>query len=306
MAKALNVRTVEATKPAAERREIPDGLLPGLYLVIQPSGSRSWAVRYRHHGHPCKLTLGRYPAIDLASARKLASTVLRAVAEGRDPTQEKKTRPARADSIETVTEQFIERHCKRSNRPRTAAETARLLQQHVLPRFRGRKVNEITRRDILDVLDRVVDNGAPISANRTLAAVRKLFNWCVSRDIIAISPCAGVKPPTEERSRDRVLSDDELVVVWRAADKIDGPFGTMVQLLVLTGQRRDEVAGMRWHELDLDAGLWNLPRGRVKNDQGHEVPLSAAARVILKSIPPHRRQPVRAHNERRRPVERLF
>ena len=95
MAKALSVRTVEATKPAAERREIPDGLLPGLYLVIQPSGSRSWAVRYRHRSHPCKLTLGRYPAIDLASARKLASAALRAVAEGRDPTQEKKTRPLR-------------------------------------------------------------------------------------------------------------------------------------------------------------------------------------------------------------------
>jgi integrase len=286
MAKALNVRTVESVKPAAERREIPDGLLPGFYLVIQPSGSRSWAVRYRHHGHPCKYTIGRYPAIDLASARKLASAALRAVAEGRDPTQEKKqARPAKADDIEIVAAQFIERHCSRSNRPRTAAETARLLEQHVLPRLRGRSVREITRRDILDVLDRVVDNGAPISANRTLAAVRKLFNWCTSRDIIAVSPCAGVKPPTPERARDRVLSDDELVRVWRAAEKIGGPFGALVQLLALTGQRRDEVAGMRWDELSPDAHLWTLPRGRVKTDQGHEVPLSAAATAILKSIP---------------------
>jgi integrase len=285
MAKALNVRTVEATKPAAERREVPDGLLPGLYLVIQPSGSRSWAVRYRHHGHPCKLTLGRYPAIDLASARKLASAALRAVAEGRDPTQEKKIRPAKADDIGTVTEQFIGRHCKRSNRPRTAAETARLLQQHVLPRLAGRKVNEITRRDILDILDRVVDSGAPIAANRTFAAVRKLFNWCVSRDIIKVSPCAGMKPPTPERSRDRVLSDDELALVWRAAQKIGGAFGILVQLLALTGQRRGEVAGMRWDELDLKAALWTLPRGRVKNDQGHEVPLSVPALAILQSVP---------------------
>jgi hypothetical protein len=190
MAKALNVRTVEVMKPGTERREIPDGLLPGLYLVIQPSGSRSWAVRYRHHGHPCKLTLGRYPAIDLASARKLASTALRALAEGRNPAQDKKhTRSTKADDIETVAEQFIERHCNRSNRPRTAAETARLLEQHVLPRLRGRSIREITRRDILDVLDRVVDNGAPIAANRTFAAVRKLFNWCVSRDIIRVGAC---------------------------------------------------------------------------------------------------------------------
>jgi integrase len=285
MAKALNVRTVEALKAAAERREIPDGLLPGLYLVIQPSGSRSWAVRYRHHGHPCKLTLGRYPAIDLASARKLASAALRAVAEGRDPTQEKKqARPAKADDIETIAAQFIERHCNRSNRPRTAAETARLLEQHVLPRLRGRSVREITRRDILDVLDRVVDGGAPIAANRTFAAVRKLFNWCVSRDIIKVSPCAGMKPPTPERSRDRVLSDDELVRVWRAAGNIGGPFGALVQLLTLTGQRRDEVAGMRWDELELEAQLWTLPRGRVKTDQGHAVPLSDAVVAILRSV----------------------
>jgi integrase len=286
MAKALNVRTVESAKPATERREIPDGLLPGLYLIVQPSGARSWAVRYRHHGQPCKHTLGPYPAIDLASARKLAGAGLRAVAEGRNPAQDKKqVRFTKADDIEAVTAQFIERYCNWSNRPRTAAETDRLLQQHVLPRLRGRRVREITRRDILDVLDRVIDGGAPISANRTLAAVRKLFNWCVSRDIITVSPCAGVKPPTPERSRDRVLSDDELVRVWRAAEKIGGPFGALVQLLALTGQRRDEVAGMRWDELDLEAGFWILPRGRVKTNQGHVVPLSAAAVAIIKSMP---------------------
>src|SRR6185436_6923142 len=103
-----------------------------------------------------------------------------------------------------------ERHCNRSNRPRTAKETQRLLQSHVLPRWRGKMAHDITRRDVLDVLDRVVDSGAPIAANRTLSAIRKLFSWCVQRDIIAASPCAGVKPPTEERSRDRVLSDAEL------------------------------------------------------------------------------------------------
>ena len=146
-------------------------------------------------------------------------------------------------------------------------------------------VNEITRREVLDVLDRVVDGGAPISANRTLAAMRKLFNWCVARDIIAVSPCAGVKPPTAERSRDRVLSDDELRLVWRAADKIAWPFGLLVKLLALTGQRRDEVAKMRWDELDLEAGLWTLPRERVKTDQPHEVALSAASVNVLKSVP---------------------
>ena len=167
-------------------------------------------------------------------------------------------------------------------------------------------VHEITRRDVLDVLDRVVDGGAPIAANRALAAVRKLFNWCVARDIIAASPCAGVKPPTAERSRDRVLSDDELRLVWRAADKIAWPFGLLVKLLALTGQRRDEVAKMRWDELDLEAGLWTLPRERVKTDQPHEVPLSAACCERTEVGAAHCREPLRLHHERHRTVERLF
>ena len=145
--------------------------------------------------------------------------------------------------------------------------------------------HDITRRDVLDVLDRVVDSGAPIAANRTLSAIRKLFNWCVQRDIIAASPCAGVKPPTEERSRDRVLSDAELKTIWIAADQVEGPFGPLIKLLVLTGQRRDEVAKMQWSELDLKARLWTLPPERVKNNQPHEVPLSDAVIAILEFLP---------------------
>lgn len=152
---------------------------------------RCSAYAYRKH------TLGSYPAIDLKSARGLAGKALRAVAEGRDLGREKmQERTAKPDTVEAVARQFVERHCKRSNRPRTARETQRLLDLHVLPRWRGRLVRDIIRRDVLDLLDRVVDGGKPIAANRTLAAIRKMFNWAVARDIIAASPCAGVRPPT--------------------------------------------------------------------------------------------------------------
>jgi integrase len=282
----LTVKNVEAMRPGAERREIADGLMSGLYLIVQPSGARSWAVRYRHHGQSRKHTLGPYPAIDLKAARTLAGKALRAVAEGRDPGREKiAARAAKADSVDRIVEDFLERHVRRSNRPRTAQETERLLRQHVLPRWRGRMVHDITRRDVLDVLDRVVDGGAPIAANRVFAAVRKFFNWCVARDILAASPCAGVKPPTAERARDRVLSDDELRRVWAAAEKLGGTFGPLVKLLALTGQRRDEVAGIRWDELDLDTRLWTLPPARTKNNQPHEVPLSKAALAVLQNVP---------------------
>ena len=282
----LTARAVETAQPAAVRREIPDALMPSLYLVVQPSGTKSWAVRYRHNGTTRKFTLGSHPAIDLKAARALGGKALRAAAEGRDPGQEKaQARAASADTIDRAVAQFIERHCKRKNRPRTAQETERLLQLHVMPRWRGRAVSSITRRDVLDVLDRVVDAGAPIAANRVLAASRKLFNWLVARDVIATSPCAGVKPPTDERSRDRVLGDEELRAVWLAAEEIGWPFGAMVKVLVLTGQRRDEVARMEWSEIDFGDKLWTLPRERVKNDEKHEVPLSDAAIAVLKSVP---------------------
>jgi integrase len=282
----LTIRSVEAMKPKAVRQEIPDSFLPGLYLIQQPSGAKGWAVRYRHQGIPRKLTLGGYPALGLQDARKLGAKALRAVAEGRDPGREKvQARAAKADSADRIVEEFLDRHVRRSNRPRTAQETERLLRQHVLPRWRGRMVHEITRRDVLDVLDRVVDAGAPIAANRVLAAVRKFFNWCVARDIIAASPCAGVKPPTAERARDRVLSDDELKRVLQAADKVGGTFGPLVKLLALTGQRRDEVAQMRWDEVDIDKRLWALAPARVKNNQSHQVPLSAAALAVLEQLP---------------------
>jgi integrase len=288
----LTIRSVEAMKPRPARQEIPDSFLPGLYFIIQPTGAKSWAARYRHHGAPRKLTLGGYPALGLKDARELAAKALRTVAEGRDPGREKiLARAAKADSVDRIVEDFLERHVRRSNRPRTAEETERLLRQHVLPRWRGRMVHEITRRDVLDILDRVVDGGAPIAANRVLAAVRKFFNWCIARDIIAASPCAGVKPPTAERARDRVLSGDELRLVWQAADKLGGTFGPLVKLLALTGQRRDEVARMRWEEIDIENRLWTLPAERTKNNQPHEVPLSKAALAILERVPRTKESP---------------
>ena len=260
--------------------------MPGLYLVVQPTGARSWAVRYRSSGQTRKHTLGPYPAIDLKTARTLAGKALRAVAEGRDPGREKAlARTTRPDTVEAVAKQFIELHCRRVNRPRTIEGTQQLLDLHVLPRWRRRLIKDITRRDVLDLLDGLVESGRPLAANRVLSAIRKLFNWAMERDIIASSPCAGVKPPTPRTSRDRVLSDAELRDIWLAADKLGGPFAALVKLLMLTGQRRDEVARMTWSEVDLDARLWTLPKERSKNGKPHDIPLSEPAVAILESLP---------------------
>jgi integrase len=260
--------------------------MPGLYLVLQPSGARSWAVRYRGGGRPRKHTLGSYPTIDLKTARDLAGRALRAAAEGRDPGREKAhDRAAGRDTVEAIAEQFIKRHCSRKNRPSTKTGTERLLRQYVLPRWGTRLARDITRRDVIDLLDRIVDAGKPIAANRVLAAVRKMFNWCLERDILEKTPFAGVKPPTDEQPRDRVLKDSEIRAAWLAADQLGGPFGALVKILILTGQRRDEVARMQWAELNLEAALWVLPPERVKNKLAHEIPLSAPALAVLEALP---------------------
>ena len=309
MTKALTAKRIENAQATSTRQEIPDGLLVGLYLVVQPSGARSFAVRYRHAGQPRKLTLGAFPAITLEAARDIGGKALRAAAEGRDPATEKQSAKGDAkkaaaeeirgkrDLFENIAREFIERHAMKSTRETSWRETARILGLRpdadgklveiggdVIPAWKGRKVQDITKRDVITLLDAVRDR-APVMANRTLAAIRKLFNWCLARDVIQVSPCTLVTPPAPERSRDRILSDNELRFVWNAADGDGWPFGPLVKLLVLTGQRLAEVGGMRWDEIDLESKLWTLPAERVKNGERHEVPLSDAAATVLATVP---------------------
>ena len=275
----LTVKGVEAVQPLRARQEIPDALLPGLYFIVQPSGAKSWAVRYRHAGRPRKHTLGPYPLLDLKAAREAGAKALRTAAEGRDPAHEKLL--SLSGSVEFTVARFLEQHVKRNYRPGPAAEAGRLLRLYVLDRWRDRNISEITRANVRAMLGGIE---APIAANRVHSIVRKLFNWCVENDLIISSPVASIKPPYPETSRDRVLTDDELRSVWRAADEIGFPFGPIVQLLILTGQRRGEVAGMEWAELNLKNSLWTLPRERTKNDRRHEVPLSRQAVAIVEGL----------------------
>ena len=277
----LTAKTVETISPRAVRQEIPDALLPGLYLILQPSGARSWAVRYRHNGKPRKHTLGPYPVIDLATARALGTKALRAVAEDRDPASERQER--RANSVAAVVAQFLAKH-GRNYRPRTFQEAQRLLRQNLVARWGNQPLASITRKQLRDMLDQLVANDTPMLANRVHSIIRKLFGWAVENEIIAVSPFVGLKAPAEEKSRDRILTDQELRAVWHAAGHL-GVYGSLVRLLILTGQRRGEIAGLTWSEIDLDKRLISLPRDRVKNDHAHEVPLSAQAVVLIQALP---------------------
>jgi integrase len=291
MAEQLTDLKVKNLRPGASRREIPDGRIGGLYFILQPSGARSWAVRYRTRGKPAKLTIGAYPAIDLATARRLAQKALGEVAEGQDPAANKQAAKAAAreakraqnDLVERVVEQFIERHAKPETRD--WRETERMLKNKVVKAWRGRRLSQIGRADVHALLDNIIDSGAPVAANRTFAQLRKMCGWALERGIIDRSPCEGLKAPTSETKRDRVLSDDEIRLAWNAFGKIGWPFGPMAKMLLLTGARRNEVAEMRWREVDLDKHSWTLPETRSKNKRPHEVPLSDAVIDVLKSVP---------------------
>jgi integrase len=303
MADKLTAVSVENAKAGTQRVEIPDGKCQGLYLVIQPSGAKSWAVRYRYAGR--KLTLGpalalergdaepdRDPVLDggltLAAARKLATDALHKLAKDIDPAQEKRQHKASSeetraklagDTVENLKARFIERYAKRQNR--SWKQTEWIFDKLVLPAWKGRTVHDITKRDVIDLVESI-ERDRPILANRVLAAVRKWFNWLAARDVINASPCAGVVPPAKEKARDRRLSDGEIKALWSACDKreqdggggIGEPFGSFVRLLLLTGQRRSEVAGIQWSEIDEGKRLWTLPGERTKNKQAHVVPLS--------------------------------
>ena len=274
-----------------KRKEIPDGKIGGLYLVLQASGAKSWAVRYRTNGSPRKLTIGPYPAVGLAMARKQAQEALGDVAGGKDPAAAKQSARATAraeheaevDRVERVVELFVERHAK--PKTRDWRETQRMLIREVAGRWEGRRLSKITRAHVHAMLDEIVDSGRPIRANRVFAQFRKLCRWSVGRGIIDRSPCEGLTAPSPETKRDRVLSDDEIRLAWRAFDAIGWPFGAISKLLLLTGARRDEVASIRWGEIDLAEKKWTLPAARSKNKRDHQIPLSAAAVGIIEELP---------------------
>jgi integrase len=281
-----------------KRRELADGKVTGLYLVLQQSGARSWAVRYRSAGKPAKLTLGPYPTIGLGEARRRAREELGKIAGGEDPASTKRTAreavkaaaAAESDRVSAVAAEFVKRAVtKRTGNKRIsdswAAERERLLRVEVLPKIGSKRIGDVTKADILGLLEGMVDRGSAVNANRLLAVLRRMFNWCISRGLVDKSPCDKLTPPAPETSRDRVLSDEEIRLAWAAFDRVGYPFGRMAQLLLLTGARLNEIASGRWSEIDIDAKTWTIAKERSKNGVAHEIPLSDTAIGILKSVP---------------------
>jgi integrase len=278
--RGLSDIAVRNLKPGTARREIPDPGAHGLYVVVQPTGRKGYAVRYRFYGVPRKLTL--QPGITLAAARKLAADAMHEVAAGRDPSVTRKEAKARAaDTLQSVCEGYFRREGKGL---RTAEKQADTLKRLVYTPLGARPIGSIRRKEIIRLLDKIADENGPRMADLVLAHLRRVMNWHAVRDDDFRSPIVrGMsRVKTKERARTRTLNDEELRRVWKATET-PGPFPALIRFLLLTAARRSEAAELPWSEIG--GADWTLPAARNKTKVDLVRPLSAAALAVIAAQP---------------------
>lgn len=286
MRKKLTPKLLDNLPPAQDKRyEIRDELVTGLHIRVSNASSKVWYLATRVNERTRRIKLGTYPVLSLKDAREKAQMILRDIQLG--TFQQRDAEPAPLVlTLSDVIPQFITRYAQRQTKDWKGTESIlmRMDGLHSMP------IKVIKRGDVTRELERLISDigakgGKGTRANRGLAAIKKLYSLCVDQGIVEISPVGGLKPPIKEESRDRFLTDDEIIAYWKGCEAEGYPFEQFGKLLFLTGQRRQEIAAMRWSELDLHRGTFALKAERTKNGTPHIVPLSRQAVDILRSIP---------------------
>ncbi|MFZ2315999.1 MAG: tyrosine-type recombinase/integrase [Gammaproteobacteria bacterium] len=278
---------IQAMKPKPERYDVREKSGDGFAIRVFPSGEKSWVFIYTHESRKRRMTLGSYPALSLADARKRHREALTKLAAGKDPGLLKKHQKIEARlsaTIEDLINEYIEKWAK--PRKRSWKEDKRMLDKDVKPLWGKRKAKDITKRDIILLLDDIKERGAPIASNRTLACVRRMFNFAIERDIIQSSPCVSVKAVAKENRRDRCLSVNEVKQLWHGLNdaKMSELTRLTLKLQLVTAQRKGEIISAEWEEVDLTTNWWTIPAHKAKNGYPHRVPLSALAIEILTQV----------------------
>ncbi len=280
-------RRIAGLKPKAKIFEVWEDGRTGLGVRMSPKGRKSWNYMYRFDGKARRMTLGTYPAVSLASARVKHANAKELLAKGTDPGAvhvEKRRAERPAEIVTDIAEEYLEKWSR--PRKRSAGEDERILRKDVLPVWGKRKAKDIRRRDVILLLDTIVERGAPIAANRTLGVIRRMFNFAISRDLLDTTPVAMIKPPAKENQRERVLSPEEIRVFWKGLD--EGPISPGIclalKLQLVTAQRKGELIGAALSEFDLEKEkVWIIPPERAKNGKTHRVPLSALAVSLIEA-----------------------
>ena len=284
----LTDASLKRKPPASGQTELWDTVVPGFGLRIGYGGKRTFFVMTRISGRQVRRSVGAYPAVGLADARAAARHMLELAATGLDPKEAVKRAAleeerSRRQLFRTVAEEYLaDTGSGGGANLRTQSELRRKLKVDVFPQWGDRPIREITRGDVRELL-REKAKQSPIAANRVLALIRRVFAWALDQELIDASPAFRVPRPGQEGERERVLTLDEIHLVWMGCDKLGYPFGPLIKLAILTAQRRGEVAGLLWEEVDGNA--WRLPGTRAKSGKGHLVPLSTRAVDLLEKLP---------------------
>jgi integrase len=264
-----------------------DDQLPGFgFRIRQGAGGkvlRSWVVQYRRASATRRMLLGSAEVVSAEAARQAARKALGAVANGQDPQGERaERRDADRLTLRKATDDFLAVK-QRELRPRSFFETARYLTGAYFKPLHSIPLDTITRRDVATCIVRIARESGDPTASQARSKLSAFFAWCMRMGMVEANPVIGTHEPAKNKSRERVLSDDELSSIWRACGNDE--YGKIVKLLILTGARRQEIGGMCWSEINFEAGTWTLPAHRSKNGRAHTLPVLPMMRQIIESVP---------------------
>jgi integrase len=281
MKKLLNDRFIQSiAAPLSGRIEVTDLKIAGFTLRVTPKNKKTFSFAYRMPGNPIKkrLQLGTYPALSLAEARNKCKEALGEIQNNIDPSASKKD-SKQMPTIKELIEEFWERELSKK---KSAKDMLRLLEKDVIPAWGSMKASSITRRDVVVLLDKIRDRGAPVMANRVHGRLTRLFNFACERGILNASPMVRLRKTTEE-PRERVLDNSEIKAFWNKIDSIDLHPSTVIalKLMLLTGQRAGEVINIEWTEINFENKLWSIPAEKSKNNRSHTVPLTKTCLALL-------------------------
>ena len=276
-------------------------------MRVGTSGKRSWFWLYRFQGQQRRITYGTYPEMSLADAGLAHATAKQKLEQGIDPAPEKIAQnisERTAPTVAELCEEYLERHARKHKK--SAGQDERTIKAEIVPAFGKRKAKSVTRRDIIKLLDRIEDRGAPVMRNRTASLLSKLFLFAMDRGIVDASPAVSIRR-LPEQPRDRFLSMQEIHEFWHGLEsaKMSPQVRTALRLLLVTGQRRGEVAGLQRDEIDDAERIWMLPGERAKPGRPNIVPLSDMAMQLISQADENRVKPppVRPNRKDRKPYD---
>lgn len=280
-----------------------DTVKPRFGLRITPAGVRTFVLDYTtKNGRQRRMTLGRFGEITAEQAREMAGDRLAEIRKGSDPLAEHEAARGAA-TFKALAEEYIRYRCAEK---KSGPEDARIIRRELLPHWGRKLAADIRRRDVMNLTDEIKERGAGIMANRTLSVIRRLYNFGIDRELVEINPASRVKPPAKEKTRDRVLDNEEIKTLWSKIEKLPGDPATRLalRLILVTAQRPGEVASLAWEDIDTE-GVWTIPAEKSKNGLAHRVPLSPFALELLHTLPHGNKGPVfPSPTDPRRPITR--